>query len=183
MTDSTIALPFARSYWAAPNRLLAGCYPGDSDPAQARNKLEALIRHKVGLVVNLMHTDEVNWKGEPFVDYCPVLAETAHQHHWSIRCERLPIRDNDVPTVTHMRRILDTIDESRVGEVAYVHCWGGKGRTGTVVGCYLARHGMAVGDAALRRLKELAKASAYDFGPIPQTSAQCDFVRKWVQGQ
>ena len=33
-------------------------------------------------------------------------------------------------------------------EPVYVHCWGGIGRTGTVVGCWLVRHGMT-GDEAL----------------------------------
>ena len=102
----------------------------------------------------------------------------------TIQFERLPIRDVDVPTVAQMQRILDTIDDANAaGQAVYVHCLGGKGRTGTVVGCYLARHGLAVGDAALDRLNELTKAAPYDFGPVPQTSAQCDFVRNWRQGQ
>lgn len=184
MTKKNYPIPFPRSYWAAPNRLLAGCYPGDPDPAEARQKLNSLVVCGVGLVINLMHMDEVNHDGKPFVEYGPVLEEIARKSGRSVRCERLPIRDNDVPSVTHMRKILDMIDQSNAaGEVVYVHCWGGKGRTGTVVGCYLARHGLAVGDAALRRLKELAMASPYDFGPVPQTTAQCDFVRKWMTGQ
>ncbi len=42
------------------------------------------------------------------------------------------------------------------GCTVYVHCWGGNGRTGAVVGCRLRRHGYAgVGDAIelLRRLR------------------------------
>lgn len=89
-----------------------------------------------------------------------------------------------VPTVAQMQRILDTIDGANAaGQVVYVHCLGGKGRTGTVVGCYLARRGLAVGEAALERLKELTMAAPYDFGPLPQTSEQCAFVRNWRQGQ
>ncbi len=68
---------------------------------------------------------------------------------------------------------------SPLGEVVFVHCWGGKGRTGTVIGCYLARHGLATGEAALQLLNELAKTSSYNFGCVPQTLAQCAFVRNW----
>ncbi len=38
-------------------------------------------------------------------------------------------------TIPHMTQILDDIDSAIADEgVAYVHCWGGIGRTGTVVG-------------------------------------------------
>ena len=62
-------------------------------------------------------------------------------------------------------------------------CWGGKGRTGTVIGCYLARHGLAVGEAALIRLNEITKAALFDFGTVPQTITQGTFVRNWRRDQ
>jgi hypothetical protein len=177
---STHLLPFERSYWVAAGRLLAGAYPGDASAVQAERKLAGLIGCGVGLVINLMYANEVNQSGVPFVDYRPVLEALAQRAGRAIRCSRLPIRDYDVPAVAHMRNILDTIDAaSASGEIVYVHCWGGKGRTGTVIGCYLARHELAVGEAALVRLNELAKAASYDFGSVPQTPAQCEFVQKW----
>ena len=164
--------------------MLGGAYPGHANPAEAQRKLTGLIRCGVGLVINLMHADEVNRNGEPFVDYRPPLEALARESGRSIQCQRLPIRDMGVPTVARMQEILDTIDQANAkGEIVYVHCWGGKGRTGTVVGCYLARHGLAVGDAALKRLIELTKAAPFDFGYVPQTPAQCAFVRTWGQGQ
>ena len=43
-----------------------------------------------------------------------------------------------------MRSILDAIDAAvSQGRRVYVHCRAGIGRTGTVVGCYLVRHGMS----------------------------------------
>ena len=37
-----------------------------------------------------------------------------------------------------MRIILGALDTAlKAGEIVYVHCWGGVGRTGTVVGCHL----------------------------------------------
>jgi protein-tyrosine phosphatase len=102
----------------------------------------------------------------------------------AVRCERMPIRDADVPTVVQMRTLLDRIDHANAaGNIVYVHCLGGIGRTGTVIGCYLARHGIAVGTAALEHLNALAKASPYNFGHVPQTRAQCKFISGWKQDQ
>lgn len=173
-------LPFDRAYWAAPDRLLAGCYPGHCDPAEAQRKLQGLLNCGVTLVLNLMAPNEVGIGGKLFVDYQAPLAELARASGRVIQFDRQPIRDMNVPSVSHMQKILDTIDQANASEqIVFVHCWGGKGRTGTVVGCYLARHSLAVGDAALIKLNELTEAGPYDFGPVPQTPAQCAFVRNW----
>ena len=176
-----VATPqFTCSYWVVPGKLLAGCYPGDTDAVKAREKLQALVDCKVSFIVNLMFANDVNSAGQRFIDYGPALQEAARKVGRTIRCERLSIRDNDVPTLAHMRKILDLIDAAIAGgEVVFVHCWGGKGRTGTVVGCYLARHGLATGEAALQLLNDLAKTATPSLGYVPQTQKQCDFVRNW----
>lgn len=59
-----------------------------------------------------------------------------------------------------MREILGLIDEAMAADrPVYVHCWGGVGRTGTVIGCHIAQRGLD-GDAALQRLRELFAAMA-----------------------
>jgi protein-tyrosine phosphatase len=82
------------------------------------------------------------------------------------------------------REILDTID--RVideGGTIYVHCWGGIGRTGTIVGCWLVRHGMT-GEEALDRVKELWETRPDSgWSTSPQTDDQFDYVRKWQGGK
>ena len=35
--------PFDRSYWVIPDKLLAGYYPGDREPATTHAKLQALL--------------------------------------------------------------------------------------------------------------------------------------------
>ena len=56
----------------------------------------------------------------------------------SVTWERIPVRDVSVPSKDGMVMILDRIDQALAQQrPVYVHCWGGKGRTGTVVGCYL----------------------------------------------
>ena len=55
---------------------------------------------------------------------------------------RFPVTDLNVPTADGMRAILDCIDAAiDAGAPVYVHCWGGIGRTGTVVCCWLVERG------------------------------------------
>ena len=76
---------------------------------------------------------------------------------------------------------LDAIDRHIAeGRTVYVHCFGGVGRTGVIVGCWLVRHGRT-GDEALERLAELwrdcPKSSRHPRSP--QMPEQVDYVRNW----
>jgi protein-tyrosine phosphatase len=66
------------------------------------------------------------------------------------------------------------------GRKIYLHCWGGIGRTGTTVGCYLVRHGRT-GEEALRQLAEWWKKVPKSRIHIhsPETHEQADFILKW----
>jgi protein-tyrosine phosphatase len=71
-----------------------------------------------------------------------------------------------------MTTILDRIDELlAAGEVVYVHCLAGIGRTGPVVGCYLVRRGMS-GPDALDTVERLR-------GAPPETPEQRRLVLDW----
>jgi len=176
-------LPFSRSYWVEPGRLLAGFLPGDEDPAQARVKLTALADCGVTSVINLMEADERNHAGLPFADYRTALQEVAARRGVKINWMRRAIPDLGVPLVSEMAETLDLLDAARRDGCVYVHCWGGRGRTGTVVGCWLARHGLAAGEAVRQRLAELTAHNRAAFRTIPETPVQQDFVRQWKEGQ
>ena len=68
----------------------------------------------------------------------------------------------------HPTRLVTTLDEiDRLledGRTVYVHCWGGVGRTGLVVGAWLIRHGAATGDTVMDVLGRLRTADAVDRG-------------------
>jgi hypothetical protein len=81
-----------------------------------------------------------------------------------------------------MQDILDTIDTSlQAGKKIYLHCWGGIGRTGTTVGCYLVRRGKT-GAAALAQLAEwwqkVPKSRIHPHSP--ETYEQAEFIREWA---
>lgn len=177
-------IPFDRSYWVVPGRLLAGFYPSSDDRAEATVKLQRLLEVGVRHVINLTEPIEKNWNGVPLSDYEPELMTLANQQKLQVVCRRQPIRDLDVPAIASMKIILDHIDEAmQGGKTAYVHCWGGRGRTALVVGCFLARHGMATGDKALQMIRYLRRTDAKADAEAPETAVQKEFVRTWSIGQ
>ena len=182
MTKLTV--PFPRSYWVVPGKFLAGYYPGSRDSVTARAKLKNLLEHGIRHFINLMERDEDNFQGEKFVPYEDQLQNMANEMNIPIELAHAPIRDMNIPPSAEMIRILDQIDWAMEQNPAvYLHCWGGRGRTGTVVGCYLARHGMAVGEAALDLLGELRQDDPISHLPSPETKIQADFVRTWPKGR
>ena len=98
-----------------------------------------------------------------------------------VNFERIPIKDMRTSSRIEMIQTLDRIDESiEHGRPVYIHCWGGRGRTGTVVGCYLARHGYASGQKVIEFIKDLRRNTEDQNQPSSETSGQIDMVLSWV---
>ena len=102
--------------------------------------------------------------------------------HSPLRRIPMPIPDMGVPDTEEMREIMEAIRKSiDAGPAVYIHCWGGIGRTGTVVGCWLRETGLG-GEEALERVQHLyathmPKVSRHP--ESPQTTAQKNFIRCW----
>ena len=83
-----------------------------------------------------------------------------------------------------MIQILDSTDQSLAeGLPVYVHRWGGVGRTGTVVGCYLIRHGIATQIEVLDRIAALRRKEFTAYRQSPETLEQRRMVQNWRVGQ
>jgi len=164
------------SYWIVNNRFMAGEYPGSADEQTALAKLEWLLSKDINFFINLTEPGEYGLK--PY--------ETFFQ--WSHRedkvqvvCRNFPILDMSTPSVSTMRLILDTIDNALLaGKNIYLHCFGGIGRTGTVVGCFLVRHGMEP-QKALEKIALLRKNTPDGWRPSPETFKQRQMVLKWKE--
>jgi len=113
-------------------------------------------------------------------DYLPFLNELAGQNGESIEFHRIPIKDFSVPDTDTMVQILETIDEilSRSKKL-YIHCWGGIGRTGMAVGCFLKKNGMADRENVIEKIAELRKNDAAKERQSPETEAQIAFVKNF----
>jgi hypothetical protein len=179
----SLHVPFHQSYWVVPGKLLAGYYPGDPDEKVARQKLTALYQAGIRYIINLMEEDEVDHLFRPFKPYNELFESIAELHNQKVGWQRFPIQDLGVPTRRAMVGILNEIDSLIESAIpVYVHCWGGIGRTGTVVGCYLARHGVAHGKGIIAKLAELRRV-VYPNWPSPQSLAQHELVRSWQLGE
>jgi len=81
-----------------------------------------------------------------------------------------------------MSRILNQIDLCiKHGKPVYVHCLGGIGRTGTVVGCYLVRHGIASGKNVLAMIRDLRKDTEDSARVSPEMMEQRKMVMGWLE--
>lgn len=172
--------PFDRSYWVIPYKLLAGCYPGSQYPEEATRRLLGLLNCGIRFVINLMEEHETNYHGDGFVPYEKSLILMGTELNVEIQCVRFPITDMDIPSGRQMTNILDTIDEAIERDTpVYLHCWGGVGRTGTIIGCYLVRHGIATGKECLAKIKELRRSDPMSYRNSPETRQQAKMVLNW----
>jgi hypothetical protein len=160
--------PLPNTYWVIPGRLLAGEYPFGVDDADARARLALLHEAGVDYFVDLTHERE-----------CPGYRHLLPARSMHVRSA---IADTWVPDdAAQMQQILSDMRAAlAAGRCIYVHCRAGIGRTGLVVGCFLAEEG-GNGKAALKLLNRLWRQSARakTWPKVPQTVQQADYIRRW----
>ena len=173
-----LTTPFEKSYWVQPNKLIAGQIPASSHLEDTEAKLNKLIQCNVKAVINLMEPNERNRNGELFFDYADYLSRNGVLTH------SFPIKDLSIPSVETMVSILNCIDEYMLHDkIIYLHCWGGVGRTGTAVGCYLKQQGLADNASVFKQIETLKVNSAISHRNSPETNEQRNFVINWNQHQ
>lgn len=162
--------PIDHCYWVVPGKLLAGEYPRNIDEPSSREKLCQLTDAGVSAFIDLTDPSTTDHHLKP---YAHLLNGQSHQ--------RFAIRDLSVPSSPELTKAaLDAIDAHiAAGETVYVHCWGGVGRTGTIIGCWLSRH-HEPGQAALARLQELWQENPKSrTRRSPETGEQVQYVLDW----
>ena len=93
----------------------------------------------------------------------------------------MPLPDARAPAGPALEKVLEMIDVGlREQTPTYLHCWGGHGRTGTVIACHLILKGHTAQQAidALLRLRADLPKNQYPF-----EGDQERFVRSWARGQ
>lgn len=165
------------AWWVEPDCLLAGEYPGSPSESKARRKIRILLEAGIDSFVDLTEAGELlPYATEILVDEATKAGRPAPRHR------RFAIRDVSVlpddagydEIVEHIQRELDA------GKRVYVHCWGGKGRTGTVIGCWLIDHDGLDYQSTVHRMKDLRSGTRKlaDNPAIPDTKAQHEVLRR-----
>ena len=167
--------PIPNSYWATP--LLLACeYPWTPNNPH-KPKLDALLRAGVRTFIDLTEAGELL----PYTDVLYGRAALLETDPSTLEYHRFPIRDRSLPeSLDHMYRVLDVLrDNEERGRICAVHCRGGIGRTGMVIGCWLVESGLAKnGEEALavigREWRTVEKCTRFPHSP--ETGPQFEYV-------
>ncbi len=162
-----------KNFFRVDDKLWSGEYPGAYDTRQgsAHLRLSNVLRVS-GATAFLDLTDAKDRRYvEDYHQYLP--NEIVYASY--------PVVDESVPTPAYMISILDQIYLwQREGRVVYMHCRGGIGRSGTVVGCYLMESGLAVSHTVIPVLRNLRQiADCWDI-MCPNTISQRSYIEQWL---
>lgn len=173
---STIPRPIPNSYWATP--LLLACEYPWTPKEPHKPKLDALLRAGIRTFIDLTECGELRpYCGEVLTSRAELLGIDKN----TIEYHRFPIPDRCLPhSVEFMYSVMEVLrDNEQRGRITAVHCRGGIGRTGMVIGCWLIESGIAKnGEEALaiiaREWKTVEKCTRFPHSP--ETGPQFDFV-------
>lgn len=169
---SFLSKPLYQSYEVVCNGIIyAGEYPGDIDPEKARSKIQHMYHFGVRHFVDLTEAGEL----APYSHLLP--SDTTYL--------RFPIKDCGAPDSTeNVQRLLFRLKElQKMGGEVYLHCWGGVGRTGTIVACHLANHWDETSPEEVlkvlrRNFSDMPKAA---HRVTPETKEQTDFITRFIE--
>jgi hypothetical protein len=173
MPPETPPRPNLNTYWVVPHKFLAGEYPGDQDPVKARRKVNQFLDVGVRHFVDLTESGEL-------IPYDSILSEEALRANVTVTYDRFPIPDLSVPrSAADLGEVLLTIDRRiREGGAVFLHCWGGVGRTGLVIGCWLQEHGRTPDEALAELRRKWSTVEKRSRRPeSPETTEQVNWVR------
>lgn len=176
MSEKTVNIPIPNSYWVIPSEFLAGEYPGSRDPQETIKRIQRFLDLDIDTFIDLTQVDEV-----PL--YSLLLKKISMERDIQLIHHRRPIPDFSIPTVKSMRQTLNFLDGYLdSGKKIYLHCLGGIGRTGTVVGCYLVRHGRSPQEA-LDWISYLRRDTPDWWHTSPESPAQKQMILNWKIAQ
>lgn len=176
MSLPKISVPFPSTYWVVPNLFLAGEHPAEYSEDATTTRLTALLDAGIRTFVNLTEEKEI------LRSYARDLHDIATTRGINLNILRIPVPDRGIPSAETLISILDVIDRSIAsGKPVFVHCFAGLGRTGTIVGCYLVRHGKATGHDVMAKISGLRSLMPCAREASPQTPEQIELVKCWME--
>ena len=173
------ARPIPNSYWATP--LLLACEYPLTPKNPCKPKLDVLLKAGVRTFIDLTEDGELLPYANEILSARAALLEIDTD---LIEYHRFPIRDRSLPdSIDLMYQVLAVLrDNEARGRISAVHCRGGIGRTGMVIGCWIVQSGLAKdGEEALgiiaKEWRTVAKCNRYPHSP--ETGPQFEYVRNF----
>ncbi len=125
--------PHSTCHYVLPN-LLAGSFPGDRSEPNHTMKIQSLLDANVDTFICLQERGEL----KRFTPYMKIAEKLAKKSSATVEFYHCPIPDNDVTSTEQLVMSIRTLIQRLLsGHVVYVHCWGGHGRTGTLICSFL----------------------------------------------
>ncbi len=124
-----------RGGWS-PDGCSPGSTPGHIDAVRARRKVDLLVDCGIRTFVDL------TTPADGLDPYGPIVDAVATARRLDLRQVSFPIPDVSVVDDEAYDTVTTAIEAALARGGVYVHCWGGVGRTATVVGCILADQGL-----------------------------------------
>lgn len=146
--------PTPESNWVIPGKVLVGAYPASSDDVETYELLMSIMKLNITTFVCLQQEYRANvtedmWRRgnslRPYFEDVKVFARNKEYlrsnnlfsdipDEEGFKFVHFPIRDCSISDDTGVLRLCkDLVNALSRGEIMYIHCWGGHGRTGTVV--------------------------------------------------
>jgi protein-tyrosine phosphatase len=155
-----------------PGRILAGEYPGSPDREHQEFKLTALADAGIDTIIDL--TRDV----EGLASYGTHWTQLGERRGRDLKRIHHPIVDCDVTTPEGYDAIVADMErELAAGRGVFVHCWGGVGRTGTVVGCWHVARGTTA-DEALEKVAAARQGTRKAIRESPEMPSQVDMIHE-----
>lgn len=166
------ARPFGNSYWLWTGHILAGEHPGLAGVEHLPQRLVALAH------AGITHFVDLTSAHDPVLPYQPLAGKGGVAQRVNH-----PITDFGVPSVPGMQAILRDLQAALdQGGKVYLHCRAGIGRTGTVAATWLVSQGLSPEQALALLAQKWRVVDKHAQEPhSPETEAQREFVRRWVQ--
>ena len=157
---------------------------GTEDEISLPSNFSFLLNNEVALSSIPVNADQIKaWKEIYKISLVVTLTEESLPQSWFRDIDstnlHVPVTDNHPLSSDQMDTITKAIEGSvKAGGAAVVHCFGGKGRTGTVGACLLMRYGSPGILQATRDETTATTADVSEESPILFDSADAiDFIR------
>ncbi|ORX97933.1 phosphatases II [Basidiobolus meristosporus CBS 931.73] len=175
--------PTPYSNWVIPEKVICGAYPMVRDKEKCVDYLRSLLSAGVTTFVCLQEESELSMLPEYKNSLQCIHRELADHESSSLQFIHFPIRDGSILHDVLLGSLVNVLEQRvfKNNEVLYIHCWGGHGRTGTLVACLLSKYYGLNADLALELTQRLHD-TRHDgvIAKSPETRVQVNQVRRII---